>query len=58
MKKIYIIKKYVVASSPKDAWNKEKRQPPDDVFVEENSMKDHLDTLIKKNGAGFKHIKQ
>jgi hypothetical protein len=39
MKKLFIIKKYVIAESAEDAIKKERRVRPDDVWVDEDFRK-------------------
>lgn len=53
MKKIYVIKKYVAATSIKDALKKERDIKPDDIWMEEYTAKDHLMSLIRKKKSGF-----
>ena len=33
MKRLYIVQKYVIASNPTEALKKEKKQKPDEVFI-------------------------
>lgn len=52
-KKIYIIRKYILANSAKDAISKDKKSPVDDCWVEENTHKEFLMETQKKQ-IGFK----
>lgn len=55
MKQIYVIRKYIVANSAKDAIKKEKGIPPHDVWLEETTQKNILEQLFKEdNHIGFK----
>lgn len=42
MKKIYVIKKYVVANSAEDAIAKERSYKVDDCYLEENTQREYL----------------
>lgn len=48
MKKIYIIRKFVVASSLSDAIRKEKKVAPDDVYLDDFSIKNYKEELYGK----------
>lgn len=57
MKKIYVIRKYIVASSAKEVIKKEYKHPVDDVFIDDTtSLKEVLfeQTNGKKDNIGFK----
>lgn len=47
MKKIYIVRKYVLANSVAEALKKEKKQKPDDAYVEEKSLNNFIENLTK-----------
>jgi len=54
MKKIYIIRKYVLASSADEAIRLSKRKPVDDCWAEDDTHKEHLRELLKReNSLGF-----
>lgn len=55
-KKVYVIRKYVIASTLLDASQKEKKQPPDDIYLlNPNVITDKLEESIsEKKGLGFK----
>lgn len=54
MKKIYVIRKYVLASSAEEAIRLSKRKAVDDCWVEDETHKKVLDIQIKKgNNIGF-----
>lgn len=54
-KKIFVVRKYVVATSVIDAIKKEKKQAVDDCWVEDDAHKEYLREKIKKvNPVGFK----
>jgi hypothetical protein len=48
--KLYIIRKYVMASSVKDALRKEKDAPIEDVWVDEDWKKDNQPALSRTMG--------
>lgn len=50
-KKIYIIRKYVVAKSIQEAIKTEKKKAPDDVWLEETSQRKMLEDLIDKKNV-------
>lgn len=52
--KIYIVRKYVLAKNAQDALKKEKYTQVDDVWAEENTHKEYLAELQKKDKTGFK----
>lgn len=60
MKKIYIVRKYVLASSVEEALRKEKKQKPDDAYVEEKSLNNFIDNLVKpkETQVGFRMKKK
>lgn len=45
MKKIYVVRKYVIADSIIDAMKKEKKQEADDVWLEDNVLKYNLSIM-------------
>lgn len=47
MKNIYVVKKYIVARSIKEALSKEKETEPVECWLDENSAKEMKDELIK-----------
>lgn len=47
MKKLYIVRKYIVADSIADAIKRESKIPPDDIWMEESTSKDHATELLK-----------
>lgn len=49
MRKIYVVRKYVVASSVEEALQKEKKIPVDDCWLEEQTQKDWLEEKSGKN---------
>lgn len=54
MKKIYIIRKYIVAKSAAEAIRKEKKVAVDDCWVEDNTHKEYLYEQIEgKKDIGF-----
>lgn len=59
MKKIYLIKKYVVASSAKDALRVEKHTKPDEVIIDEYRWKEKMldDITPKPSQVGFANAK-
>lgn len=52
-KKIYIIRKYIIATSAKQALKLEKNQPADDCWVEDSMQKEWLEREMKHE-IGFK----
>lgn len=57
MKKIYVIRKYIVATSAKEAIRKERKHQVDDVFLDDATvLKEVLfeETNGKKGSVGFK----
>lgn len=51
---IYVIRKYVKASSALDAIKKEKSIVPSDVWIEEQSQKNFIDDALKQSSSlGF-----
>lgn len=48
-KKLYVVRKYVLATSVTDAIAKEKKVKPEEVFIHDSSMP----TLIETNKIGF-----
>jgi len=52
MKKIYVIKKYVIAESAEEAIKLSKNKPVDDCWVDDDSHKIQLQEIIKNN-IGF-----
>lgn len=54
MKKLYIIQKYVVASSISEAIRKEKMVRPDDIYLDMDWRKAHApDTSNRSKQIGF-----
>lgn len=55
--RIYIVKKYVVATDAEDALKKEKNVKPHDVFLEQDSTKmvieETMSDIKKQNPIGF-----
>lgn len=47
MKKVYIVRKYVVAKSVQEALKKEKKQAPDDCYIDQKSLDNFVDNLTK-----------
>jgi len=47
MKKIYIVRKYVVANSVKEAIKKEKTITPEDVYLEDTSQRMFMETIME-----------
>lgn len=45
-KKIYIIRKFVVATSIEDAIRLERKQKPDDVFLEDTSRQSLFEEIL------------
>ncbi len=54
MKKLYIIQKYVIASSVVEAVKLEKNNPPDDVYLDNDWKKSHIPIIEEKKKPGFK----
>jgi hypothetical protein len=56
MKNIYVVRKYVLANSAKQAMEKERKTPVHDCWLEENSQKRMLESMenIDKKKAGIK----
>lgn len=50
--KMFVIKKYIMASSAKDALRKERKAPADDCWIDEEWRKSEKDNLA--NAIGFK----
>ena len=44
--KMFIIKKYIMATSAKEALKKDLKTPADDVWVDDDWKKDHLASAI------------
>lgn len=56
MKKIYVVRKYVVANSVEDALEKEKNAKVDDCWMEEQTQKHWLDDKVGvRDRMGFNH---
>lgn len=52
--KLYIIRKYVMAKSIRDAIEKEAGQPVDEAWLDDDFLKQQKDKLAKKQGrVGF-----
>lgn len=56
MKKVYVIKKYVVAKNAEEAIRKERKQKVDDCWTDEKSLNNWIESLNKKEEPemGFK----
>lgn len=56
MKKVYIIRKYILAKSAKEAIKLEKKKEVDDCWAEEKSLNIFIENLTPKieNPMGFK----
>ena len=48
MKKIYTVRKFVVAESIEEAIKKEKKTPPDEIYLDDFDMKMLKEKLSKK----------
>ena len=48
MGKIYIVRKFVVAKSVKEAIKKEKKVEPIEVYLEDTSIRQYCEDIIKK----------
>lgn len=48
--KLYIVRKYIMAKSAKEALKKERRIIPDDVWVSDEWLKDNKDSLTSAIG--------
>lgn len=61
MKRLYILRKFVVANSAKDAIKNEKYFPVHDVWLEEKSsnevIQETIQNIKKSNTIGFVHEK-
>jgi hypothetical protein len=53
MKKIYIVRKYVVAESADEAIRISKRKPVDDCWAEDDTHKELLKEIIKTSNKGI-----
>jgi hypothetical protein len=54
MKKIYVVRKYVLANSAEEAMKLSKRKPIDDCWAEDDTHKEILREMVKKeNKIGF-----
>lgn len=51
--KIYVVKKYVLATSAADAIQKEKSTAVDDCWAEEETHKEFLKKKVKNTEVGF-----
>lgn len=51
--KLFVIRKYIVASSAKEAISKDKNHPVEDVWVDEEWKKNN--PVLTKQDMGFKH---
>ncbi len=58
MKKIYVIRKYILASNMQEALRLESNQKPDDCWCDDDTHKGILSELVKQNNMGFKKNKQ
>jgi len=53
-KKVYIVRKYIVANTLAEAVRKEKKQSPDDVWMEDSSTKNYIENISKEdNKTGY-----
>ena len=59
MKKVYIVRKYILANSVGEALRKEKKHKPDDAYVEEKSINNFIENLTKpkESPIGFRKKK-
>lgn len=48
--KMFVVKKYIMASSAKDALRKEKKHPADDCWIDEEWRKNKTDNLASAIG--------
>lgn len=48
--KMFVIKKYIMASNAQEALKKERRQPADDCWVDEEWRKNNTDNLASAIG--------
>ncbi len=58
MKKLFIIQKYVVASSIQEALRVEKRTRPDECWLDDDWKKAHKPFLTNKKPVGFTKLKK
>lgn len=56
MKKLYIVRKYIMATSAKDAIKKDKTAPVDDVWADENWLRETSDKA--SGNVGFNKRKK
>ncbi len=54
MKKLFIIQKYIVASSIQEALKIEKRSKPDECWLDDDWKKANKPVVINKKPMGFK----
>lgn len=57
MRKVYVIRKYVIAESAEEAIKKSKRAPIDDCWADDSSTQEVLKKEIQRlnnKGVGFK----
>lgn len=60
MKKVYIVRKYIVAESVAEALRKEKKTKVDDCWAEEKTLNQFIENLVKppeKKPCGFESKK-
>lgn len=58
MKKVYIVRKYILAKSVKEAIRLEKKREVDDCWAEEKSLSTFIENITPKvveNPVGFKN---
>ena len=53
MRKLFVIRKYIMADSAKDAIKKEKEHPVDDVWIDEDFRRNLMSVDVIKD-MGFK----
>jgi len=51
--KMFIVRKYIIASSAKEAIHKDKTTPVDDVYIDSDFQKKQFEQLA--SGIGFSH---
>jgi hypothetical protein len=53
-KKLFVVRKYVLAAEVQDAIRREKHQKPDDVWLDDDWKKTHADEPAKEIGFKMK----
>lgn len=53
-KKIYVVRKYIIASSAQEALKIEPKTPVDDCWAEDETHKDFLKKQLEEINIGFK----